>query len=125
MLQAAAAAAPERAESPIQDPEAAAWAALEAAQQMQRQIGNQHRVRAEQQRLQQEQQQRQARQQARREERQQRQQQVGVAAASPQGPVLVLDLDEQGGAELGQVFGNLQVGLPPGKRCPAMAPCSL
>lgn len=90
---------------------------------MQRQIRNQHRVQAEQQRMQQEQQQRQTQRQARREERQQRQQQVGVAAP-PQGPVLVLDLDEQEGAELGQVFGNLQVGLPVGLRCPASAPCS-
>ncbi len=85
---------------------------------MQRQIRNQHRVQAEQQRMQQ--QQRQTQRQARREERQQ---QVGVAAP-PQGPVLVLDLDEQEGAELGQVFGNLQVGLPVGLRCPDSAPCS-
>jgi len=106
--QAAAAPAPEHPEGPPQDEVAAAWAAMEAAQRMRRDILQRQQQQAQQQRLRQEQQQRQDRQQQRQQQRQQRQQQEGPGPPR-QGPVLVLDVDQEEHDELGQVFGNLQV----------------
>ncbi len=71
---------------------------MEAAQQMQRQIKHQ---------------------QAESKQRRQQQPPQSAAVPPPAGPVLVLDVDEQQGAQLGQVFGNLQARLPfPFLGCP-------